>query len=34
MTSVNVTLLGRFQVAVDGVVVPAWNWRRRTPPRW
>jgi DNA-binding SARP family transcriptional activator/tetratricopeptide (TPR) repeat protein len=31
MTSVNVTLLGRFDVAIDGEVVPAANWRRRDP---
>lgn len=31
MTKVNVTLLGRFEVAVDGDVVPAGNWGRRHP---
>ena len=31
MMRVNVTLLGRFEVAVDGDVVPASNWRRRDP---
>ena len=31
MTRVNVRLLGRFEVAIDGDVVPAVNWRRRDP---
>jgi DNA-binding SARP family transcriptional activator/tetratricopeptide (TPR) repeat protein len=31
MTKVNVTLLGRFEVAIDGEVVPASNWGRRHP---
>jgi DNA-binding SARP family transcriptional activator/tetratricopeptide (TPR) repeat protein len=29
MTRVDVTLLGRFEVAIDGHVVPAGNWGRR-----
>ena len=29
MTSVHVTMLGRFEVAIDGRVVPGGEWRRR-----
>jgi DNA-binding SARP family transcriptional activator/tetratricopeptide (TPR) repeat protein len=31
MTKVNVTLLGRFEVAIDGDPLPASSWRRRHP---
>ena len=31
MTKVDVTLLGRFEIAIDGEVVPARNWGRRDP---